>query len=44
MSAILVIVGVCTTETGFTRGRSPKKSELATKANSPSGVSEIVVG
>src|SRR2546425_12337733 len=32
------------TETTFTRGWSPWKSEFATKASSPSGVTEIVVG
>ncbi len=44
MSVILFMVGVCTTETTFTRGWSPWKSELATKANWPSGVRLIVVG
>src|SRR5216684_6189458 len=32
------------TDTSFVRGWSPYKSELATKASSPSGVTEIVVG
>src|SRR6266498_4712234 len=31
-------------DTTFTRGWSPWKSEFATKASSPSGVSEMVVG
>jgi hypothetical protein len=38
------MVGVCTTETLLMRGWSPWKSELATKAKPPSGVSAIVVG
>src|SRR2546430_13995873 len=38
------ICGVYTTETTFRRGWSPWKSEFATKASSPSGVTEIVVG
>src|SRR2546428_13221384 len=39
-----VIDAVCTIVTTFTRGGSPWKSEFATKASAPSGVSAIVVG